>query len=135
MAFPYSEKEIKLIFNHIENTCENLYKTFSNEAKKASAEHLLNPKKLDLDLVNLQLDLNADLDKLKELDPNFFNEIKGCIHSFEQSAKHLLRSYKKKPEERSGAMQFEYFKELQDAEEELKSVLSTIFQTLKGYNF
>jgi len=134
MVFPYSEKKIKLIFNHIENTCENLYKTFSNEAKKASSENLLNPKKLDFDLVNMQVDLNADLDKLKELDPNFFNEIKGCIHSFEKSAKHLLKSYKNKPEEKSGAIQFKYFKELQDAEEELKSVLTNIFQTIKGLN-
>jgi len=135
MVFPYPEKEVKLIFNHIENTCENLYKTFSNEARKASAENLLNPKKMDLDLVNMQVDLNTDLDKLKELDPNFFNEIKGCIHSFETSAQHLLRAYKNKPEEKSGSMQFEYFKELQNAEEELKAVLNKIFQTIKGLNF
>jgi hypothetical protein len=128
----YSKKELKLVFNHIENTCEKLYKIFANETKKAALEFSLNPRKLATNFTDWQVDLNIDLEKLKEMDPIFFNEIKGGIHSFEKSAKQLIKTYKNKPEENTGSMQLKYFKELQDAESELKGVLSDIFKKIKN---
>jgi len=135
MAYSRPNKEIKIIFNHIENVCENLYKSFSNETKKAASGFLLNPKKVDLDFSNWQVDLNIDLEKLKELDPDFFNEIKGNIHTFEKSAKKLIKAYKNKPQDESSSSQLEYFKNMQDTEYELKSVLSAIFNSIRKFNF
>lgn len=124
-------KELISILNTLENQCETFYKQLDIETEKAGHNFHKNPKHLDLLMTNLTVDIEQSLNRLKELDSIFYQQIKGDLTSYEKTALQLIGSYKIVPVDSSETLAF--LKTIQDKKDELRSLLDLIFQKVQKH--
>lgn len=121
----------KLLYNQLENMLETFFKKMEVEIDKATHEFIRNPKQLELNITNLQVDLTQISEKIQQIDNIFFDRLKGLLHSFETQAQKLITTYTAGPKMEDASSKITYAKDLQDLLDELRSFLDKIFSAIR----
>ncbi|PIS01454.1 MAG: hypothetical protein COT84_02145 [Chlamydiae bacterium CG10_big_fil_rev_8_21_14_0_10_35_9] len=123
--------DAKILYNQLENTLETFFKKLDVEVNKSIHEFIRNPKQLELNLTNLQVDLAEFSEKISTLDNVFFEQLKGMLHSFEAQALKLIKTYVVGPKMEDTTSKIEYSKNLEDLLGELRGILDKIFTLIR----
>ncbi|MGD2169157.1 MAG: hypothetical protein PVI40_02820 [Chlamydiota bacterium] len=123
--------DAKILYNQLENTLETFFKKLDVEVNKSIHEFIRNPKQLELNLTNLQVDLANLSEKINTLGCVFFEQLKGLLHSFETQSLKLITTYAAGPKMDDTTSKIEYSKNLQDLLDELKGILDKTFTLIR----